>query len=83
MRVRSKLADIEFLFGAVERKGNDLVIHSHPDQRMKSRVFITPADVLTALWALFRSPGAWVFVLGFPVFYFRARRGKPAVKKPA
>lgn len=73
MRVRSKLADVEFRFGAVERRGDELVIHSHPDQPMKSRVHVTPQDVLAAARALLRSRAFWVYVLGFPYFYFHAR----------
>ena len=76
MRVRSKLADVEFLFGSVERKDNGLVISSHPSQTMKSKVYVSPQDVAAFLGCLFRSPSALLFVLGLPVFYFRARSEK-------
>lgn len=76
MRVRSKLADVEFRFGSMERKGDELIINSHPDQSMKSRVHVTPDDVLAVLCKFVRSPGAWLFVLGFPYFYYRARKKK-------
>ena len=81
MRVRSKLADVEFLFGAVERKDNGLVITSHPSQTMKSKVYVSPQDVVAFLGCLCRSPSALLFVLGLPVFYFRARGDKRAGKK--
>ena len=74
MRVRSKLADVEFRFGAVERKGNELVISSHPDQAMKSRVYVSPADVLSMLGRLLASPQAWVFMLGLPYFWWKDRK---------
>jgi hypothetical protein len=75
MKVKSKLADVEFRFGPVERRGNDLIINSHPDQPLKSRVYISPQDVLTALCTLAKSPAAWGFLAGFPYFYIKSRKG--------
>lgn len=79
LRVRSKLADVEFRFGSIERKGEDLVINSHPDQAMKSRVYITPADVVTVLGILLTAPAVWGFLLRLPYNLWRARaaRTKP------
>jgi len=74
MRVRSKLADVEFLVGSIERRGNDLLINSHPDQALKSRIYISPDDALTLLGKLIASPAAWLFLLAFPYFYVRSRR---------
>jgi hypothetical protein len=74
MRVRSKLADVEFLVGSIERKGNDLVVNSDPDQPLKSRIYISPADALTLFGKLISSPAAWVFLFGFPFFYMRSRK---------
>jgi hypothetical protein len=74
MRVRSKLADVEFRFGAIERRDDELVIHSHPDQPMKSRVHVSPADVVTAVGRFATSPAAWGFLLRLPWFLWRARR---------
>jgi hypothetical protein len=76
MRVRSKLADVEFRFGSIERKDNELIINSHPDQTMKSRVYVSPADVLTVLGRIVSTPGAWVFLLGLPFFYWRSEKRK-------
>lgn len=76
MRVRSKLADVEFRFGGIERKDNDLIINSHPDQTLKSRVYVSPEDVLTALGKIFTSPAAWIFLLGLPFFYWRSKNRK-------
>lgn len=82
MRVRSKLADVEFRFGHVERKGNELIIYSHPDQALKSRVHIAPEDVISAMKMLLLSRVAWVYALGFPYFYMSARREGQQSKKP-
>ena len=76
MRVRSKLADVEFRFGSIERKDNELIINSHPDQAMKSRVYVSPADVLAALGKILTSPGAWGFLLGLPYFYWKSKNKK-------
>ena len=74
MHVKSRLADVEFLFGTVERKGNRLVISSHPSQTMQSKVYVSPQDVLSFFGQLLRSPSALLFVLGFPYFYIKARQ---------
>jgi hypothetical protein len=77
MRVKSKLADVEFLVGSIERRGDDLLINSRPDQPLKSRIYISPRDVLALLGKLIASPAAWVFMLGFPYFYVRSLRRPP------
>ena len=82
MKVKSKLADVDFQFGKVERKGNMLVIESHPSQKMQSRVYVSPDDVLQFMGKFLSSPSALLFVLGFPYFYFRGRsQPKPQQKK--
>jgi hypothetical protein len=81
MRVRSKLADVEFRFGSIERKDDELIINSHPDQPMKSRVYVSAADVLTGLGMLLTSPAAWGFLLRLPYFLWRSRTAR-AGKKP-
>jgi hypothetical protein len=73
MRVRSKLADVEFRFGAIERKDGELIINSHPDQPMKSRVYISPGDALTMIGKLAMSRAAWAFLLSLPVHWWRSR----------
>ena len=82
MKVKSRLADVEFLFGSVERKGNSLVISSHPSQTMKSKVYVSPQDVLGFLGQMIRSPSALLFVVAFPYFYFRSRKdAKPTAAR--
>lgn len=74
MKVVSTLADIEFRFGRIERRGGRLVIHSHVDQAMKTTVFVAPRDVFIVIGRMLVSPGAWLFVLGLPIFYLLERR---------
>lgn len=81
MRIRSKLADVEFEFGEIVREGDRLVISSHPDARMKSKVYVAPSDVVAFLGRLVASPGALLFVVGLPFFWWRAKRQAPARKK--
>lgn len=76
MRVRSKLADVDFRFGEVKRDGNLLTINSHPESKMKSRVYVSPEDVTEFLKKFLVSPSAIVFVLGFPYFWYRYRKAK-------
>ena len=77
MKVKSKLADVDFQFGAIERKDNMLVISNDPSQSMRSRVYVTPDDVLRFVGKLLRSPSALLFILAFPIFYWRARKDAP------
>lgn len=74
MRVISKLAQIDFQFGQVAREGNLLVIDSHPDSRMPSKVYISPQDVIEYLKRLLLSPTAILFFLGLPYFMYRWKR---------
>lgn len=73
MRVRSKLADVEFRFGSFERKKDHLIIHSAPEQTMPTRVQVSPDDVAAALVKGLASPGAWLYFAGFPFFLLRHR----------
>lgn len=73
MRVRSKLADVEFRFGSFERKKDHLIIHSAPEQSMPTRVQVSPDDVTAALVKGLASPGAWLYFAGFPFFLLRHR----------
>ncbi len=76
MRVRSKLADVEFQFGEFEYKKDHLIIHSHPDQAMQTRVYVSPDDVLSALGRMLLKPVVWLYLLGFPFFLIRYRMRK-------
>jgi hypothetical protein len=80
MKVKSKLADVDFQFGYIERKDNTLVISNDPSQSMRSRVYVTPDDVMRFIGKLFRSPSALLFFLGFPYFYWRARKEPPKTR---
>jgi hypothetical protein len=83
MKVKSKLADVDFQFGPIERQQSTLVISSHPSQPMQSKVYVTPDDVLRFLGRFLASPSAIVFALGFPYFWWRSRgEEKAAAAKP-
>ena len=73
MKVVSRLAKMDFTIGSIERDGDNLVIKSHPDQAMKSKVYMTPEDVAGLLKAsLNRSVVS--FALSFPWIYMRSKR---------
>ncbi len=74
MKVKSKLADIDFLFGRFEYKKDHLIVHSHPSQPMETRVYVSPDDVLAGLGKALSNPRVWVYFLGFPFFLVRYRR---------
>jgi hypothetical protein len=74
MKVKSKLADVDFLFGHFEYKKDHLIIHSHPSQPMQSKVYVSPDDVVSAAGKALRNPMVWVYLLCFPFFLVRYRR---------
>ncbi|GAA4131543.1 hypothetical protein ACFFTN_16025 [Aminobacter aganoensis] len=76
MRVTSKLADVEFRFGRIERDGSTLLINSHPSQAMQTTVHMSPDDFLAFLKAMATSPSALFFLLTFPVLWFKHRNSR-------
>ena len=74
MRVRSKLADVEFQFGEFEYKKDHLIIHSAEAQAMKTKVYVSPNDIVTALTKMLSKPMVWLYLIGFPFFLVRYRR---------
>ena len=74
MKVKSKLANIDFEFGRFEYKKDHLIVHSHESQSMQSKVYISPNDVLSALGKALANPMVWVYIVGFPFFLIRYRR---------
>lgn len=75
MRVTSKLADVDFNFGKIERSGTMLVIHSDEKQAMRTVVHMAPDDFLAFLKTMATSKGALLFLLFFPYFWLKHRRG--------
>ena len=78
MKIKSKLADVDFEFGRFEYKKDHLIIHSAATQAMQSKVYVSPDDVLSALGKALSNPMVWVYLLGFPFFLIRYRRRKRA-----
>ena len=67
MRVRSKLADVEFQFGEFEYRKDHLIIHSAPEQAMQTRVYVSPDDIVSAMGRALANPRVWLYFAGFPV----------------
>ena len=83
MKVRSKLADIDFVFGKFQYKKDHLIVHSDPEQSMPSKVYVSPDDIVSAFGKALSNPMVWVYFLGFPFFlirYRRRHRNKPCQK---
>ncbi len=74
MIVRSKLADVEFQFGEFEYKKDHLIIHSAATQAMKTKVYVSPDDIVSAIGPVLRKPMVWVYLIAFPFFLLRYRR---------
>ena len=82
MKVKSKLANVDFEIGSMERKDNLLIITNDPAQPMRSKVYVSPEDAVLFIKKLLVSPSALAFIFGLPYFYFRARKasGKKKTK---
>ena len=74
MKVRSKLADIDFILGKFQYKKDHLIIHSDPEQPMESKVYVSPDDILSAFGKALSNPMVWIYFLFFPFFLIRYRR---------
>jgi hypothetical protein len=74
MKVRTRLADIDFAFGRFEYKKDHLIIHSHPDQPLETKVYVSPDDIVAGLGRALANPKVWVYFLFFPFFFIRYRR---------
>ena len=74
MRVRSKLADVEFQFGEFEYKKDHLIIHSAQAQAMKTKVYVSPNDIVSAIGKMISKPMVWLYLIAFPFFLIRYRR---------
>ena len=73
MKVKSKLADIDFEFGSFEYKKDHLIVHSHASQAMQSKVYISPDDLVSALGKALVNPLVWIYLICFPFFLIRYR----------
>lgn len=78
MKVKSKLVDLDFQLGSFEYRKDHLIIHSAPQQPMKTKVYVSPDDVLAAMGKALSNPMVWVYLLGFPFFLVRYRKRKKA-----
>jgi len=74
MKVRSKLADIDFVFGKFQYKKDHLIVHSDPERCMESKVYVSPDDVISAFGKALSNPMVWIYFLCFPFFLIRYRR---------
>jgi len=74
MKVRSKLADIDFVFGKFQYKKDHLIVHSDAERSMESKVYVSPDDIISGVGKALSNPMVWVYFLGFPFFFIRYRR---------
>lgn len=76
MKVKSKLADVDFQFGAFEYKKDHLIVHSAPEQSMQTKVYISPNDIVAGLKNALSKPMVWLYIIAFPFFLIRYRKRK-------
>ena len=83
MKVTSKLADMDFQFGAIEYKRDHLIARSADGRGMPTTVYISPDDVLAMLKSALSRPMVWLYIIAFPFFFVRYRRRQAARQKAA
>ena len=81
MKVKSKLVDLDFEFGAVEYKRDHLIVRNPAGQGIETRVYVSPDDVLAGLKSVLSRPMVWVYLLAFPFFFLRYRRRRARQRK--
>lgn len=77
MRVYTKLVNMEFIVGSMERDGNNLVIRSDTSKSMPAEVVMSPQDAFSWLKAALK-PSVISFVLALPYLYFKTRGAAPS-----
>jgi hypothetical protein len=73
MRVVSRLVNMDFQIGRMERKDDQILITSHPSQPMKTKVYMDPEDAVD----LIKSALNWSvisFALSLPFLYAKSKR---------
>ncbi len=83
MKIRSKLADVDFEFGRFEYKQDHLVVHSAEGQALQSKVLVSPEDIVAACAKALANPRVIGYLLVFPFFLIRYRRRKRAKARKA
>lgn len=71
MRVKSPLADIDFVIGAMRRDGDHLVFESDAASSLEATVRMDSGDAAKMLKAFFSSPSAIGFALALPYLWLR------------
>ena len=79
MKVISKLVNMDFKVGKIERDGDQLVIWSAPEQAMKVKVYLSVSDTLSMARAMLNF-SVIGYVLSLPLLYFRSRKNRKEQK---
>lgn len=73
MKVYTKLVNMDFVVGSMEREGHILLIKSDQEKSMPAEVEMSPQDALDFVRAAL-SLKAISFILLFPYLYFKSKR---------
>ena len=73
MRVRSPLAEIDFVIGEINRDGDALVISGDPKSSIDVEVRMAPKDAAHLLRAVIFNPTAIAYFLSLPFMMMRKR----------
>ena len=76
MRVKSPLADIDFVIGDMRREGGELVISSGDESSLEATVRMSPKDAAGMIAAFLKSPSAIGFALSLPFLWLRGDSAK-------
>ena len=80
MKVASKLVKLDFVVGKIERQDRYLIIHSHPESTMPTKVRMDAID----LWQFIRAMMNWAvlsYIFALPVLYRKAKAEQQTERK--
>lgn len=69
MRVKSPIADIDFVIGEIRRDGDALVINGDPSSTIDAEIRMTPRDAAQMLRAFLFNPAAIGYFLSLPFLF--------------
>jgi hypothetical protein len=81
MKVASKLVNMDFAIGKIERKGDYLIILSDPARSsLPAKVRMDAIDIWSFLKAALNR-GVISYIFAFPSLYRKAKKGSPAEER--
>ena len=75
MKVYSPLANLDLHIGSIERQGNNIRVIASEESSLPAEVIAAPSDILRVIGSMLTSPSLWLYLILFPVYWWRSRKG--------